>query len=116
MKKFLMVCAVSALSAGLFFPINAQDAAQPVTSPSGQTATQPDLVGQTVFNSEGSTIGTVSSVATDAQGQQAAVVDISGKKILFPVSSFTPKDGGGYTTTLSAEEIKNLPEAGGSAN
>lgn len=118
MKKLLMASTVALLSATSFSPVYAQDAgSQAPASPAAGAATQADLTGQTIYSSKGSKIGTVSSMATDAQGQQTAVVSIEkflgmgGKNVQFPVSSLSPKDGGGYTTSLTSKEIKKLPEA-----
>ncbi len=131
MKKLLISCAVAALGAGVLFgPVFAQDAMSPSTpstgqptpqtapsSPSAPSAMRNDLTGQTVYTEKGGKIGTVSSMATDAQDQQQAVVSIEkflglgGKNVLFPVSSLSPKAGGGYTTSLSSTAIKKLPKA-----
>jgi len=128
MKKLLITCAAVAMSAGLLTPGYAQDASQPTAPPTQATPMGPsapvqtDLTGQTIYSAKGSKIGTVSSVSTDAQGQQNAVVSVEkflgmgGKNILFPVSSLTAKDGGGYRTSLTAAEIKKLPEADSSAH
>lgn len=123
MKKLLITCAAAVLSAGLLSPAYAQDSSQP-TAPATQAAPQmapsspqADLTGQTIYSSKGSKIGTVASMTTDAQGQQDAVVGVEkflgmgGKNVLFPVSSLSPKNGGGYSTSLTSAEIKKLPEA-----
>jgi sporulation protein YlmC with PRC-barrel domain len=76
-----------------------------------------EYTGKTIYSSKGTKIGIVSSVTTDAQGQQQAVVGIEkflglgGKNVMFPVSSLQAKAGGGYTTSLTATEIKALPQA-----
>ncbi len=138
MKKFPLTITAVTLAAIFAGPIFAQDTSpatmtpaqdQQMTAPS-QTApdqTAPsqssapqtaDLSGQTIYSRSGRQIGTVSSMATDAQGQQVAVVSIGkylgmgGKSVQFPVSSLSPKDGGGYTASLSAKEIKALPQVG----
>jgi hypothetical protein len=82
-----------------------------------QTTTQADLTGQTIYDAKGTKIGIVSSVSTDAQGQQQAVVGVErflgmgGKNVMFPVSSLKSRTAGGYTTSLTPAEIKGLPEA-----
>lgn len=84
---------------------------------STQTSTQADLSGQTIYDAKGTKIGIVSSVSTDAQGQQQAVVGVErflgmgGKNVMFPVSSLKSRTAGGYTTSLTPAEIKGLPEA-----
>lgn len=143
MKKLLLTC--SAIAFGALSPGFAQTAApqsapanqvqqtapaatqdqtipqgatsSPQTGQMGQpTATTQDLTGQTIYNSSGRAIGTVSSMTVDAQGQQEAVVGIEkylgmgGTQVLFPVSSLQAKDSGGFTTTLTASEIKKLPK------
>lgn len=126
MKNFLIAGAVLALAVGFLSPAEAQDsttqaspaAPGPASPPPSPTAsTQADLTGQMIFSEQGSMIGTVSSLTIDAQGQQQAVVGIEkflgigGKNVLLPVSSLQPRTGGGYTTSLTAADIKNLPEA-----
>jgi hypothetical protein len=75
------------------------------------------LTGQTIYDAKGTKIGIVSSVSTDAQGQQQAVVGVErflgmgGKNVMFPVSSLKSRTAGGYTTSLTPAEIKGLPEA-----
>jgi sporulation protein YlmC with PRC-barrel domain len=82
-----------------------------------QTTTQADLTGQTIYDAKGTKIGIVSSVSTDTQGQQQAVVGVErflgmgGKNVMFPVSSLKSRTAGGYTTSLTPAEIKGLPEA-----
>ncbi len=126
MKTFWIACAVVALTAGCLSPAEAQDsttqaspAASGPSSPprSAAASTQADLTGQMIYSEQGNTIGTVSSLTTDAQGQQQAVVGIEkflgigGKNVLLPVSSLQPRTGGGYTTSFTAADIKNLSEA-----
>jgi hypothetical protein len=126
MKNFLIAGAVLALAVGCLSPAEAQDsttqasptAPGPVSPPPSPAAsTQADLTGQMIFSEQGSMIGTVSSLTTDAQGQQQAVVGIEkflgigGKNVLLPVSSLQPRTGGGYTTSLTAADMKKLPEA-----
>jgi hypothetical protein len=124
MKQFLISCA--ALAACCMSPAIAEDAttpaataaqAQPMAAPSAAMPAQTDLTGQTIYSVDGTAIGTVASVTTDAQGQSQAVVGVEkflgmgGKNVLFPVSSLQPRTGGGYTTSLNSSEIKKLPEA-----
>lgn len=123
MDKLLIACYGAALSMCLLSPVYSQDASQS-TAPAEQTAPQTvpsgpqaDLTGQTIYSSKGSKIGIVSSMTADAQGQQVAVVGVEkflgmgGKNLQFPLSSLTPKDGGGYTTSLTSAKIRKLPEA-----
>ena len=96
--------------------------ATPVAAPSesaasASTSTQASLTGQTIYDAKGSKIGIVTSVSTDAQGQQQAVVGVErflgmgGKNVVFPVPSLKARTAGGYTTSLTPAEIKGLPEA-----
>jgi len=97
-------------------PAAAATPAQPAAAPS-PAAAQSDMVGQMVYSSKGTKIGSISSVSTDAQGQQQAVVGVErylglgGKNVLFPISSLKTRSKGGLTTTLTSSEIKQLPEA-----
>ncbi len=131
---------VAAVSAGVFRAASAEDAPQmmvpvaqdqPANPPAPDQSAAPsnapaaaqavDLTGQAIYSAKGHKIGTVSSMTTDAQGQQVAVVGVErflglgGKNVEFPLSSLVPRYSGGYSTTLTADEIKNLPEyqAGG---
>ena len=91
------------------------DAAAPAAAPN--TAMASEYTGKTIYSSKGTKIGIVTTVTTDAQGQQQAVVGVEkflglgGKNVMFPVSSLQAKSGGGYTTSLTSSEIKALPEA-----
>jgi len=91
------------------------DAAAPAAAPN--TAMASEYTGKAIYSSKGTKIGTVTTVTTDAQGQQQAVVGVEkflglgGKNVMFPVSSLQAKSGGGYTTSLTSSEIKALPEA-----
>ena len=81
---------------------------------SGSQAT--DLTGQTIYSASGHKIGTVASMTVGSDGQQEAVVSVQrfmgmgGKSVMLPVSSLQARNKGGYTTSLSATEIKALPE------
>jgi hypothetical protein len=125
MKKILITCSALAL-VGYVGQASAQDAAtsstpaattQAAAASNPQAPTSADLTGQTIYDEHGSALGTVSSVSTDAQGQQQAVVGVEkflgmgGRNVLFPVTSLQPRTGGGYTTSLTSSDIKNLPEA-----
>lgn len=126
MKKFWITCSALALSVGYFAQASAQDsttstmpaaAAQPAAESSPMAPTSAELTGQTIYDVQGSTVGTISSISTDANGSQQAVVGVEkflgmgGKDVLLPVTSLQHRAGGGYTTTLTSSEIKNLPEA-----
>lgn len=134
MTRFSTMCAVLALSvAG---PVFAQDTSspsnqpmnppsepsapaqsQPMNAPAQSNTTAADLTGQSVYSAKGTKLGTVASMSTDAQGQQAAAVTMGkhlgmgGQTVLIPVSSLQVRSSGGYTTTLSATELKALPKA-----
>jgi hypothetical protein len=138
MTRFSTMCAVFALSvAG---PMFAQDASsppnqpmnqptqpsaqtpmqsQPMNSPAQGSTTAADLTGQMIYSAKGTKLGTVSSMSTDAQGQQAAAVTMGkhlgmgGQTVLIPTSSLQARSNGGYTTTLSTTELKALSKAGG---
>ena len=134
MKKLPLTITAVTLAALFASPVFAQDTSPSTMPPAQDQQTTPpsqtppsqssstsqtaDLTGQTIYNRSGRQIGTVSSMSADAQGQQVAVVSIGkylgmgGKSVQFPVSSLSPKDGGGYTTSLSAKEIKALPQVG----
>lgn len=140
MTRFPVVCAVLAL--GLASPVFAQSSMpsdqtptqsqpmpsspstqtpmqqQQMTSPSSGSTTAADLTGQAIYSSKGRKIGTVSSMSTDAHGQQAAAVrmgkylGMGGQTVNIPVSSLQARSAGGYTTTLSSTELKALAKSG----
>ena len=144
MTRLFSVFAAAAMSTCLCGPMLAQSTTAPAspdqTAPSqsmpSNSQTMPnssmsspaqgqimatDLTGQTIYSSKGSKIGTVSSMSTDTHGQQAASVSVEkylgmgGQTVLIPVSSLQARDAGGYTTSLSASEIKALGKAGSSS-
>jgi sporulation protein YlmC with PRC-barrel domain len=132
MRKLPIVVALfSTLSIASVYAQDTMTPASPAPAPAAQAApaagesaaaatqatTQADLTGQTIYDAKGTKIGIVSSVSTDAQGQQQAVVGVErflgmgGKNVMFPVSSLKSRTAGGYTTSLTPAEIKGLPEA-----
>ena len=127
MNKLLTTCAALALGGLCLSPVYAQDTSAPAApapqtqqaAPSQSLPMQSDLTGQTIYTKSGTKIGAVTSVTTDAQGQQQAVVSIEkflgmgGKSVLFPADSLQSRSSGGYTTSLTSAEIKNLPAAAG---
>lgn len=125
MKKLLATCAVALIATGAQTALAANAMAPTTPSPSMHTQSSMhsnasiDLAaakGQTVFDAKGNEIGTIDAVTAGNSGQQQAVVSvgkflgIGGKDVLLPVSALQAKAGGGFTTTLSAKQIKALPE------
>jgi sporulation protein YlmC with PRC-barrel domain len=88
-----------------------------MTSPTQGNTTAADLTGQSIYSAKGTKLGTVASMSTDAQGQQAAAVrmgkhlGMGGQTVLIPISSLQARGSGGYATTLSTTELKALPKA-----
>ena len=82
----------------------------------GSSSQAADLTGQTIYSSSGHKIGTVSSMTVGSSGDQEAVVSVQrfmgmgGKSVMMPVSSLRARSRGGYTTNLTASQIKTLPE------
>ncbi|MDE2184028.1 MAG: PRC-barrel domain-containing protein [Alphaproteobacteria bacterium] len=137
MKKLLITGAVIALgaSAPMFaqyttpstMPEEQQQQTAPTqsTTPSQATPDQsapdqpakPDMTGQELYNSEGEHIGTITAMSTSSDGQHLAVVDVErhmgmgADRVLFPVNTLQPRDKGGYMTSLSREQIEQLPKA-----
>lgn len=87
-------------------------------APTQGSAATADLMGQTIYSVKDRKIGTITSVNTDVQGQQAALVSIQrymgmdGQTVLIPVRALQARESGGYTTTLSATELKALSTLG----
>lgn len=72
-------------------------------------------MGQPVYNDKGQMIGTVTAITSDIHGQQLAGVRTepgqgASGTVLFPSNTLKPRPGGGFTTSLSANEIKALPK------
>ena len=122
MKTLLMACAVLALS----LPAMAQDTTAPdqpapseqTTPPDqGQPAATPDMAGEPLYNSDGEHIGRILRMTTTAEGQKMAVVEmaqhlgIGGQEVLFPIGQLQPREKGGYMTTLTGDQMKQLPRA-----
>ncbi|MDE2264717.1 MAG: PRC-barrel domain-containing protein [Alphaproteobacteria bacterium] len=143
MRKLLIAFTVAAVGAGCYSAAYAQgSSSSPATAQGMQSdqtqmtpgeqpmpnqatpgqSTQADLSGQMIYSEKGHKLGTVSSMTTDAQGQQAAVVSMErflgmgGKNVVIPVSKLEARSGGGYTAELSASQIKKLPDAGGAVH
>jgi hypothetical protein len=117
MKFVLIACAMLALAAGSFSQAVAEDSmTQASPAPASDNAAPADLTGQIIYNQQDLVVGNVSSMTTDTNGQRQAVVGVEkflgmgSKNVPIPVSSLQPRAAGGYTTSLSASDIKNLPE------
>ena len=118
MKVVLIACAMIVFAAGSFSPAAAEDSmtqASP-SAPAPNNAAQADLTGQMIYNQQHLVVGRVSSMTVDSHGLTQAVVGVEkflgmgAKNIAIPVSSLQPRAAGGYTTSLSTSDIKNLPE------
>lgn len=89
-----------------------------MTAPSQGNATTADLTGQAIYTAKGRKIGSVAAMSTGSHGEQAASVTMEkylgmgGQTVLIPVSTLKPRAAGGFTTSLSAKELKALPKAG----
>lgn len=81
-------------------------------APSANTATQK------VYNSSGDWIGTVTGITTNSYGQRLAAVKVERRMgmgsttVLLPAGLLQTRDEGGFTTSLSNDDIKQLPRAG----
>ena len=77
------------------------------------------LIGQSVFSAHGYNLGSVHSVATDADGKVAAIhiktgsfLGIGGKLVAIPEGKFT-RSGVNVRLGMTAEEVSKLPEVKG---
>ena len=77
------------------------------------------LIGLAVFSSDGNNLGTVHSVASDADGKVAAIhiktgsfLGIGGKLVAIPEGKFT-RSGVNVRLGMTAEEVSKLPEVKG---
>lgn len=82
-------------------------------SPSAGDTTAKDLTGQSIYDNKDAKIGTVTAMATETQGGEQAVAvaidrldGLSGRTVSIPVNTLKPRNEGGYTTSLSAAELK----------
>lgn len=137
MRKSPIECAVVALCVGVLCPIQAQSGSPPSASSTpppasipeqgdsvttagqlvGPVASPADLTGKLVYTKRGRKIGRIVSMSRGARGEQVAVVNIEeffgvrGRKLLFPVTSLSPKSDRSYATSLSVSQIERLPKS-----
>lgn len=128
MRKLLLACAVLALSSPALAQNDStmppdqsapadQAAPDQATPDQGTTAATPDMAGEPLYNSDGEHIGRILRMTTTAEGQKMAVVEmaqhlgIGGQQVLFPISQLQPREKGGYMTTLSGDQMKQLPRS-----
>lgn len=111
--KNLLLSGTAAILVAATAPSFAQGAAPEAPAASSSQASSASIqAGQAVYNQSGSQIGTVESVSN---GQAAVAVEQSlgmgSKTVMIPESKLSAKAGGGFTASLSDDEIKALPEA-----
>lgn len=116
MKKLLATCAFAILTASYSGIVLAQPA-QPADNSAAAKSDLSGATGQTVFDSQGRSVGKISAVGNDSKGQQVAIVSagqylgLGSKDVLIPASSLQSKaDGSGFITTMSQDDIQALPE------
>ena len=74
------------------------------------------IAGQTLYDRNGAEVGMINAVKTDMAGKQKAVVGIGTflglrtKNVQIPASKLAAREAGGYAASLTADEIRNLPE------
>ena len=136
MRKLLFKCAMIAFAAGALCPVRAQSGSPPPAASTpprasipeqgdavtktgqlaGPVASPADLTGKTIYTNRGRIIGRIVFMSRGLRGEQVAVVRIddlfgmTGKYLLFPVTSLSPKRDRGFVTSLSASQIERLPE------
>ena len=99
-------------------PANAPTQGDSMMAPSQISPASANLTGQAIYNAKGRKIGAVSAMTTDMKGQPAATVTMEkylgmgGQAVAIPVSSLQARASGGYTTNLSAAELKSLAKSG----
>ncbi|HSM96535.1 MAG TPA: hypothetical protein VLT91_10855 [Rhizomicrobium sp.] len=123
MKFSLATTAILALGIGIL-PNGLADARTASAKPSSQrtfvtqrTASPVSVIaGQTLYDRNGAEVGMINAVKTDMTGKQKAVVGIGTflglhtKNVQIPASKLAAREAGGYAASLTAAEIKNLPE------
>lgn len=131
MKKLLATCAIAALGLAPLGALGAQEApaeesaipevAPPaddsasVTIESETRASLTGAEGQAVYNLEGDEIGSIETVIDGENGQEAVVgvggfLGIGQKKVLLSAGDLEARAEGGFTTSLSADALKAMPE------
>jgi hypothetical protein len=128
MSKLLAILAATAmaawcqpaLAAEQSTPATPDASMTPAPAPAASTGTLgADVAGQAVYDQSGQNIGTIKSVATDASGNQQAIVSVGkflglgSRDVQIPASALQAKAGGGFTTSLSADQLKALPAVSG---
>lgn len=92
---------------------------KPTASPAAPPApgANATIKGQRVYNPGGDWVGTVSGTTTNSYGQRLVAVMVERRvgmgstTVLFPAGLLQSRDGGGFTTQLSSDQIKQLPKA-----
>ena len=103
-----------ALSAEQSTPTTPDSSMTPAAAPAAGTLGA-DAAGQAVYDQSGQTIGTIKSVVSDSTGNQQAVVSVGkflglgSRDIQIPASALQVKSGGGFTTSLTADQLKAMP-------
>jgi hypothetical protein len=79
-------------------------------------ASADQYAGMSVYDASGQEVGTIEKVVVAADGSEEAIVSVGGflgigsKKIAVPTSELTLNaDSGGYTTSMTVEEIEAAP-------
>jgi sporulation protein YlmC with PRC-barrel domain len=132
LSKTLRTLGAVAFLAGVpLISASAQTQSPPTTSPSPPTATKPTapktspgeagnkvnpLIGLAVFSSDGSKVGTVSSVNAEPDGKVKAVhfrtggfLGFGAKLVAVPEGKFT-RSGENVQLGITADEVSKLPE------
>lgn len=114
------------LGAGFAAPLGAQEMTDPTAEDPATLEESPDLqqapdqgtqlVGQSVFDSNGQEVGIVEDVVTGDDGSELAVLSVGDflgigpKKISVPASELQPNaEGTGLTIAMTAEDIEAAP-------
>ena len=122
MSKLLATLAATAVVVWCLPALSAEPSSPPAPDTSMTPAPAPaagtlgaDASGQAVYDLSGQTIGTISSVVSDSSGNQQAIVSVGkflglgSRDVQIPASALQAKSGGGFTTSLTADQIKALP-------
>jgi len=123
MSKLLATLAATAMAAWSLPALSAEPSSSPPAPDTSMTpALAPaagtlgaDAAGQAVYDQSGQTIGTIKSVTSDSSGNQQAIVSVGkflglgSRDVQIPASALQVKSGGGFTTSLTSDQLKALP-------
>ena len=100
-------------------PYSAPPAQQEPTGAAPSQSGSEEMVGKTVFDSNGQKVGAIEEIAAAEDGSEEAIISVGGflgmgaKKVYIATSDLAPmSDGSGYSVPMTAEELESALEEG----